>query len=933
MNTILGGLKILWAAMSVRVQVPPGAHNIKPTRKSWLFCFLVTFNTISHFKVLLMTILLPIRLFSTCLLCLFFSIDVFAQSSTLYVDSSVTNSGNGTTWSNAISDLSVALEKAMKDSLIDNIHIAKGTYYPKKLPFKQNGVNTIPVEMTSTQNIDRTFHIKAGLKVYGGFPSGGGTYDPVINKTILDGSKANGIPYDTARTIIYIDNTGYNLANNDTTIINGFIIQNGYSKQSNGSGIYLGGGEGGGIYCAHQNVIVQNCKFYNNFSTNGGGGIASTGKNILILNNEFSKCGNAISVRNDTAYIIDNKIYNNGSGIISKKNKVYVKGNFIEDHHYVGISLIDMLDDAYIEENTISNCKSRGLDVYHCPRSFIHGNTITDNWTTNQGGGIRIVKGKHIVSDNLILRDSANRIGGGGLYSEEAVLTITGNTFSNNFVNDKGGAIYTYNDTTIVKGNIITDNLAEDHGGVYISGYYDTIVNNIIANNTAISSSGGGTFVCQEANIVMGNVICNNTAVFIGGILVESYNMSVVSNNTFYSNVATTNLIDVSGGALFLSKTYSYKCSNNIFWKNKIGNSDTVSGADFYVWNSSSPLRLTNTEFKNNLLQLPPTNYTKGQIGYYDLGSNAVNNIHNVDPLFANPILPMGVDGIFATIDDGLQLSNNSQLLNAGDSTLILSSIIEDISGRKRVFDNNIDMGAYELSCEPANISNTSTLCDGISTLLKVNSISVGANVRWYADSISTTILDTGYVYQTAVLNTTDTFWVSVKGCSDSTKRPIVVNVVTPPIITIDNFTLSVPMDASSYQWVECNPYNIISGANNSSYTVTKNGDYTVIKEKNGCIDTATCVTITGVNVQEVGITQITNIHPNPTNGIINIVTPPGVSSCRLQLSAIDGRVLYTEFLGANATYQRDFSTYANGIYVITIETEQGRYTQKFIKQ
>ena len=81
-------------------------------------------------------------------------------------------------------------------------------------------------------------------------------------------------------------------------------------------------------------------------------------------------------------------------------------------------------------------------------------------------------------------------------------------------------------------------------------------------------------------------------------------------------------------------------------------------------------------------------------------------------------------------------------------------------------------------------------------------------------------------------------------------------------------------------------------------------------------------------------ITQNTiEVNPNPTNGIINIVVPPGVGSCQLQLSGIDGRVLHKELLGADTVHQRDFSTYANGVYIITIKTEQDRYTRKLIKQ
>src|SRR5690606_20068338 len=81
----------------------------------------------------------------------------------IYVDSSIAVSGNGGSWATAYKHLSSALEAADQCAGIDTILVAKGTYYPAGVQYDTDR--------------DKTFLIaRGGLKVYGGFPSGGGSF-------------------------------------------------------------------------------------------------------------------------------------------------------------------------------------------------------------------------------------------------------------------------------------------------------------------------------------------------------------------------------------------------------------------------------------------------------------------------------------------------------------------------------------------------------------------------------------------------------------------------------------------------------------------------------------------------------------------------------------------------------------------------------------
>ncbi len=72
----------------------------------------------------------------------------------------------------------------------------------------------------------------------------------------------------------------------------------------------------------------------------------------------------------------------------------------------------------------------------------------------------------------------------------------------------------------------------------------------------------------------------------------------------------------------------------------------------------------------------------------------------------------------------------------------------------------------------------------------------------------------------------------------------IVVNLTVADIdttVTVVGAVLNADPNVSAYQWLDCDGGLPIVGATGQAFTATSNGDYAVILEQNGCIDTSNC--------------------------------------------------------------------------------------------
>ncbi|MDX2133528.1 MAG: lamin tail domain-containing protein [Saprospiraceae bacterium] len=199
----------------------------------------------------------------------------------LYVDSSVAVTGNGVSWATAYKTLAEALYTAHISPCIEKVFVAKGTYIPVHKPFNM-AANRTGTEISTASVRDRTFHVRTGLEVYGGYPSGGGARNVVANATCLSGLIA---PGDSAFHVVLMDSSANWAAVNDTTRLDGFTVTLGRATLNNeifvnNKDISRASGAGvmvrGGTHALFGNAIVGNR------ASQGGGGMAVNFSETLI---------------------------------------------------------------------------------------------------------------------------------------------------------------------------------------------------------------------------------------------------------------------------------------------------------------------------------------------------------------------------------------------------------------------------------------------------------------------------------------------------------------------------------------------------------------------------------------------------------------------------------------------------------------------------
>ncbi|MCZ2392695.1 MAG: right-handed parallel beta-helix repeat-containing protein [Chitinophagales bacterium] len=290
----------------------------------------------------------------------------------IYVDSAKTASGNGESWATAYKTMSEALAKAQFCSSIKNIYVAKGTYFP-----------------SSINNQDGTFLIsRGGLKILGGYPSGGGVRNINTNKTILSGDiGTRELDTDNSYHIMIIAGLS---SGTDSVILDGFQFVWGKAVGS-GTRLYntfniprnAGGGLvlwsnangakiqirncifsanraddiGGAFYSASSSASVVNCLFSGNLANYGGAMSNANSSNTRIINCTFSgnragQSGGAIRNSNSSPTLINSIIYGNNSAISNNSSTTNISYSLVQDFSGTASGNIDVSANLY---GTINN--------------------------------------------------------------------------------------------------------------------------------------------------------------------------------------------------------------------------------------------------------------------------------------------------------------------------------------------------------------------------------------------------------------------------------------------------------------------------------------------------------------------------------------------------------------------------------------------------
>lgn len=348
--------------------------------------------------------------------------------------------------------------------------------------------------------------------------------------------------------------------------------------------------------------------------------------------------------------------------------------------------------------------------------SVVDGNGLDDNDTGFKiGSGIYTFESRLYLS-NLIISNNRTETGGGvSLWNSN--VEIKNVSIENNFVETLGGGIYNNNSETYLNKVNFIDNLArEDGGGLYVEKSNSVRINNTIFDGNRAESGAAIANGMKSEILVDGSTFANNRAKNYGGAI---YNF--LESGSFITNsVLESNQARIRGGAIYNDEVNSNlngviasfsDAANSLF----ISNSSEDGGA-IYDENSSS-------EFINNIFV--DNNATKdGSVLYADgtrdrpsiinsilYGNGNLSEVKPiVDPSFGTTVSQSIIEGGYSggtQIIDAAPLfvdaENNDYRLRADSpgidaGTNQFNELEEDLAGRERIFNETIDIGAYELA-------------------------------------------------------------------------------------------------------------------------------------------------------------------------------------------------------------------------------------------
>jgi hypothetical protein len=328
----------------------------------------------------------------------------------LYVDASVDSlNGNGLSWATAFKYLNDALKMANSCPFVDSVLIAEGTYYPSG-------------DISSTVSTDVAFEISRPLKLFGGYPSGGGVRNVQQHPVVLSGDINTQSVIDNATHIMLVA-----AGTADTTLIDGITFRKGYA--------YLGGNytfngknflrNKGGAISSHTSLLhINDCNFYNNTGGTQSGAVHINGGRFIstgsLYDGNTAGSGGAVCAEAlvDTLRLVANVWVRNTA---STGTGGAVFGTFPSTVTYT-----DMSENVF----AFNNSNASGGAVYLTNGDFeLVNNTFYKNTAGNSAGGFNSQGGSSSsVLANNVFKQNTDAAGDGDF------VCLSSSTILNNYL-------------------------------------------------------------------------------------------------------------------------------------------------------------------------------------------------------------------------------------------------------------------------------------------------------------------------------------------------------------------------------------------------------------------------------------------------------------------------------------------------------------------
>lgn len=388
-------------------------------------------------------------------LSLFAGCDVFPQpvapSVIRYVRQAATGANNGSSWTDAYTDLQSALTAARApNSGIKEIWVAQGTYKPHA---------TDPAV---------SFELVSGVALYGGFTGSETQRDQrnnVTNRASLSGDLSSNDGPNLANRSDNSDRVVSITSGNGATIIDGFTIQSGTSDVG-GSGMVINGG----------NPVVNACGFQDNAAT------------------APSSRGGAMIIGANTTPTLTGCTFTSNSA--QSGGAVWCQGSAIT------------FSTCKFSKNTANRAAALDLSL---STVTLQDCTFEEN-IGNESGAIESAGGLQVIRCKFTSNRANN--GTGGAFAGTPNMRVINSTFTSNFSKFLGGAIDNRADNVTFAGCLFNGNISDsgNGGGIYTQGKMMKILNCTFAGNRSFGGGGGVQAAAALETTLTNCILWGNTS-------------------------------------------------------------------------------------------------------------------------------------------------------------------------------------------------------------------------------------------------------------------------------------------------------------------------------------------------------------------------------------------------------------------------------------
>lgn len=483
------------------------------------------------------------RLQAILLACFFLP---YLASAQVYVNPGASGTNDGSTWTNAYTDLQTAIDSADAGS---ELWIIAGTYVPG--------------------DVATGFAIRQSLTLLGGFAgteTAVGERNPGANVTILsgdtNGDDAGGTGPTTDNTIhvVYVDSMI-----SDIVTIDGFTISGGAASTDTLSP--APDRQGGGVF-SYSPLELEGNTITQNSAAEGAGvylsGLGASGS--IAYGNDFNN-NNAAELGGAYMFV--------GTGdVLFRRNTVSENSAVNGAGGFGGIIGEAIIDSCSFSDNTTGGDGAGVLlfDVF----SVVDVCTFDDNTADLAGSAVWCAANTFVGQEMISVTNSefsgnvANSTGNAGaLHIAESDFVLVDNCNFDDNSSTRGAFYMLRTDTSTVSNCTFNENLGDRGAGLSIVAGFDVAVESCTFTDNSVTLIAGALYTAVATYSVNNSVFTGNSAASSGGVLYNINNpedVSTITNCQFNSNEAPF------GGAILMQDGQGFY-TDCIFDSNECTNS------------------------------------------------------------------------------------------------------------------------------------------------------------------------------------------------------------------------------------------------------------------------------------------------------------------------------------------------------------------------